>query len=44
MTGERTCSRAPRRGDMFDFDQLNGLIGTSELLDLGRRYAPDDQR
>lgn len=34
----------PRRGDMFDFDQLNGLIGTPDLLELGRRYAPDDQR
>lgn len=34
----------PRRSDMFDFDQLNGLIGTPDLLELGRRYAPDDQR
>jgi hypothetical protein len=23
---------------MLDFDQLNALIGTPELLDLGRRY------
>jgi len=29
----------PRRADMFDFDQLNALIGTPALLELGRRYA-----
>jgi len=30
---------APRSADMFDFDQLNGVIGTPGLLELGRRYA-----
>lgn len=30
---------APLRGDMFDFDGLNSLIGTPELLDVGRRYS-----
>ncbi|MCB2004542.1 MAG: isocitrate lyase/PEP mutase family protein [Burkholderiaceae bacterium] len=29
---------APMRDAMFDFDQLNALIGTPELLALGRRY------
>ncbi len=31
-------SNAPFAGRMFDFDALNGLIGTPELLDHGRRY------
>jgi 2-methylisocitrate lyase-like PEP mutase family enzyme len=26
------------RGEMFDFDTLNGVIGTPEMLDLGRAY------
>lgn len=30
---------APRQVDMFDFDELNHLIGTPELLESGRRYA-----
>jgi len=30
---------APRRADMFDFDQLNEVIGTPGMLELGRRYA-----
>ncbi|MBY4897848.1 oxaloacetate decarboxylase [Cupriavidus sp. AU9028] len=29
---------APMRGDMLDFDQLNGVIGTPGLLEQGRRY------
>ncbi len=29
---------APMREQMFDFDQLNELIGTPELLALGKRY------
>jgi len=29
---------APYRDRMLDFDQLNALIGTSELLALGKRY------
>jgi 2-methylisocitrate lyase-like PEP mutase family enzyme len=31
-------STAPLRGEMLDFDQLNALIGTPELLAQGRRY------
>lgn len=30
---------APMRGQMLDFDQLSGLIGTPELLEQGRRYG-----
>jgi hypothetical protein len=26
------------RWQMLDFDQLNGMIGTGELLEVGRRY------
>jgi hypothetical protein len=26
------------RDHMLDFDQLNGVIGTGELLEAGRRY------
>jgi 2-methylisocitrate lyase-like PEP mutase family enzyme len=29
----------PWRGAMFDFDELNALIGTPELLERGRRYG-----
>jgi 2-methylisocitrate lyase-like PEP mutase family enzyme len=29
---------APMKESMLDFDQLNALIGTPELLALGRRY------
>ena len=29
---------APWQGQMLDFDGLNGLIGTPELLEAGRRY------
>ena len=29
---------APRQGEMLDFDQLNALIGTPELMALGQRY------
>jgi len=32
-------SSAAWRGQMFDFDGLNALIGTPELLARGRRYA-----
>jgi 2-methylisocitrate lyase-like PEP mutase family enzyme len=31
-------STAPMQGAMLDFDQLNALIGTPELLALGRQY------
>lgn len=30
------------KDEMNDFDALNGLIGTPELLERGRRYAEDD--
>ncbi len=29
---------APFKDEMLDFDQLNALIGTPELLELGKRY------
>jgi 2-methylisocitrate lyase-like PEP mutase family enzyme len=29
---------APMQKEMLDFDQLNDLIGTPELLSLGRHY------
>ena len=29
---------SPMRGDMLDFDGLNAVIGTPELLEKGRRY------
>jgi 2-methylisocitrate lyase-like PEP mutase family enzyme len=32
-------SSEPYRSRMFDFDALNKLIGTPEMLELGRRYA-----
>jgi 2-methylisocitrate lyase-like PEP mutase family enzyme len=32
---------APWRGRMLDFDELNALIGTPELLALGERYDAD---
>jgi 2-methylisocitrate lyase-like PEP mutase family enzyme len=31
-------STAPMREQMLDFDQLNALIGTPELLELGKKY------
>jgi 2-methylisocitrate lyase-like PEP mutase family enzyme len=34
---------APFKDQMFDFDQLNALIGTPELLALGQRYAEGGQ-
>jgi 2-methylisocitrate lyase-like PEP mutase family enzyme len=33
-------STEPFRGRMFDFDALNRLIGTPEMLEHGKRYAP----
>ena len=32
----------PMQADMFDFDQLNALIGTPELLALGEKYSGMD--
>ena len=34
----RHQTTAPMQQVMFDFDQLNALIGTPELLALGQRY------
>ena len=34
------------RGSMFDFDELNDVIGTPAMLEIGRRYeatAPKDK-
>ena len=31
-------STLPLREEMFDFDQLNGVIGTPELMALGKRF------
>ena len=31
-------STAPMKEQMLDFDQLNALIGTPELLEIGKRY------
>ena len=36
---KRHGTTAPMREAMFDFDELNALIGTPELLELGRRYG-----
>jgi len=33
-------STEPVRARMFDFDALNRLIGTPEMLERGKRYAP----
>jgi 2-methylisocitrate lyase-like PEP mutase family enzyme len=35
-------STDPFRARMFDFDALNRLIGTAEMLERGRRYAEDE--
>jgi len=34
-----TGSTLAFKDEMLDFDQLNGVIGTPELLELGRRYT-----
>lgn len=36
-------SSAPFRERMFDFDALNGVIGTPDMLALGRRYEATGQ-
>jgi 2-methylisocitrate lyase-like PEP mutase family enzyme len=36
-------STQPFGARMFDFDDLNGLLGTPELLERGRRYEGDDE-
>ena len=33
---------APYRGRMIDFDELQRLLGTADMLALGRRYDRDD--
>ncbi len=35
-------STDPFRARMFDFDALNRLLGTAELLEQGKRYAEND--
>lgn len=35
-------STDPFRSRMFDFDALNGLIGTPEMLERGRRYSGNE--
>ncbi len=37
-------STEPFRTRMFDFDALNRLIGTPEMLELGERYAVPDSK
>ena len=37
-------STEPFRARMFDFDALNRLIGTPEMLERGQRYAPPPER
>jgi len=36
-----TGSNAAMAGSMFDFDGLNGMIGTAEMLAHGKRYDPE---
>lgn len=36
---KRHGTTRPMKDGMFDFDELNALIGTPELLEKGRRYA-----
>jgi 2-methylisocitrate lyase-like PEP mutase family enzyme len=36
-------STQPFHARMFDFDGLNELLGTPELLERGRRYEGDDR-
>ncbi len=38
-TLQREGSTASLQGQMHDFDSLNAVIGTPELLDLGRQYS-----
>ncbi|MEO1102162.1 MAG: isocitrate lyase/phosphoenolpyruvate mutase family protein, partial [Pseudomonadota bacterium] len=37
-------TNAPFRDRMFDFDGLNALIGTREMIELGARYEPSASR
>ena len=41
---ERHGTTAPYRERMLDFDALNRVIGTPEMLKLGQRYDPDARR
>lgn len=38
----RNGSNEPFRKDMFDFAALNGILGTAEMLESGRRYDGDN--
>jgi 2-methylisocitrate lyase-like PEP mutase family enzyme len=40
---KRTGSTAAFAGRMLDFQQLNALIGTPQMLELGRRYAGSEE-
>lgn len=35
-------SNTPFKDRMFDFNGLNGVIGTDDMLSLGEKYSPDD--
>ena len=37
-------TNAPFRDRMYDFKELNGIMGTAELLRQGQRYAVEAQR
>ena len=34
-------STEPFRSRMYDFSELNELLGTPDLLERGQRYAPE---
>ena len=40
---KRTGSTAEFAARMLDFQQLNALIGTPQMLDLGRRYEGGEE-
>lgn len=41
QTLHRDGTTAAMRGRMFDFDALNAVIGTPEMLEMGRQYEAD---
>jgi 2-methylisocitrate lyase-like PEP mutase family enzyme len=40
-TLKKDGTTAAMRGEMLDFEGINALIGTADLLELGKRYSPD---
>ena len=40
----RHQTTTPMQGEMLDFDQLNALIGTPDLMALGHRYDGSNGR